>query len=273
MKIKFLKYLADLRFAIFILLLISFCSIIGTIIEQDQSLELYKLTYPLTNKLFGFFSWEIIIFFGFDHVYRTWWFLSLILIFGISLITCTFLQQFPTIKLARRCQFLRTPYSFKQLKISKTYLPKYYSNKILLTLKFTNYSIFQQKNLLYCYKGLMGRIAPIIVHFSMILILLGTIIGSFNGFKAQEVVPKTENFHIQNIFNNGWLTKIPNISSRVNDFWITYTNDNTIGQFYSDLSILDKNGNEIKRQTSSVNYPVIYKDIYFYQTDWNLIGL
>ena len=273
MKIKFLKYLADLRFAIFILLLISFCSIIGTIIEQDQSLELYKLTYPLTNKLFGFFSWEIIIFFGFDHVYRAWWFLSLILIFGISLITCTFLQQFPTIKLARRCQFLRTPYSFKQLKISKTYLPKYYSNKILLTLKFTNYSIFQQKNLLYCYKGLMGRIAPIIVHFSMILILLGTIIGSFNGFKAQEVVPKTENFHIQNIFNNGWLTKIPNISSRVNDFWITYTNDKTIGQFYSDLSILDKNGNEIKRQTSSVNYPVIYKDVYFYQTDWNLIGL
>ena len=109
----------------------------------------------------------------------------------------------------------------------------------------------------------MGRIAPIIVHFSMILILLGTIVGSFNGFKAQEVVPKTENFHIQNIFSDGWLTKIPNISGRVNDFWITYTNDKTIRQFYSDISILDKNGNEIKRQTNSVNYPVIYNNIYF----------
>nr|YP_010276939.1 Cytochrome c biogenesis protein [Thalassionema bacillare]UHY40462.1 Cytochrome c biogenesis protein [Thalassionema bacillare]UHY40849.1 Cytochrome c biogenesis protein [Thalassionema bacillare]UHY41107.1 Cytochrome c biogenesis protein [Thalassionema bacillare] len=272
MKIKFLKYIADLRFAIFILLLISFCSIIGTIIEQDQSLEIYKLNYPLNNKLFGFLSWESIVFFGFDHVYKTWWFLILILIFGISLSTCTFLQQFPTIKLARRCQFIRLSDSFKQLKLS-TILTKQSCNKIILNLKLANYSLFQQKNILYCYKGLIGRIAPIVVHFSMILILLGTIVGSFGGFKAQEVVPKTENFHIQNIFNNGWLTKIPNISSRVNDFWITYSKNKTIGQFYSDISILDINGNEIKRQTSYVNSPVIYNNIYFYQTDWNLIGL
>jgi hypothetical protein len=40
----------------------------------------------------------------------------------------------------------------------------------------------------------------------MILVLLGTIIGSLFGFKAQEIVPKTESFHIQNILNNGQLT-------------------------------------------------------------------
>jgi cytochrome c biogenesis protein len=98
-------------------------------------------------------------------------------------------------------------------------------------------------------------------------------VGSLGGFKAQEIVPKTENFHIQNIFNNGKLTKIPNISGRVNDFWITYTPQKTISQFYSDISILDKNGSEIKRQTSFVNSPAIYNNVYFYQTDWNLIGL
>ena len=73
MKIKIFRYLADLRFAIFILLMISICSIIGTIIEQDQSIEIYKLNYPITNKLFGFLSWETIIQCGFDHVYKTWW--------------------------------------------------------------------------------------------------------------------------------------------------------------------------------------------------------
>ena len=52
MKQKILRLLADLRFAIFLLLLISFVSIIGTIIEQDQSIEVYKLNYPLTNKLY-----------------------------------------------------------------------------------------------------------------------------------------------------------------------------------------------------------------------------
>jgi len=272
MKTKFLKFIADLRFAIIILLIISFCSIIGTVIEQDQSIEIYKINYPLTNKLFGFLSWETIINFGFDHVYKTWWFISLIVIFGISLLTCTFLQQFPSIKIARRCQFVRTLEPFNRLKIS-TVLTKKAFTKIIFNIQKGNYSLFQQKNLFYCYKGLIGRIAPIIVHFSMILILLGTIVGSFGGFKAQEIVPKTENFHIQNIFNSGKLTKIPNISGRINDFWITYTPKNTVSQFYSDISILDANGNEIKRQTSFVNSPAIYKNVYFYQTDWNLIGL
>jgi cytochrome c biogenesis protein len=272
MKIKFLKYLADLRFAISILLIISSCSIIGTVIEQDQSIEIYKLNYPITNKLFGFLSWETIIQFGFDHVYKTWWFIGLILIFGISLLTCTFLQQFPSIKIARRCQFVRTLEPFTRLKIS-TVLTKQAFTKIISKIKVGNYSLFQQKNLLYCYKGLTGRIAPIIVHFSMILILLGTVVGSLGGFKAQEIVPKTENFHIQNIFNNGQLTKVPNLSGRVNDFWITYTSQKTVSQFYSDISILDIDGNEIKRQTSFVNSPATYKNVYFYQTDWNLIGL
>ena len=272
MRIKLLKYLADLRFAISILLIISFCSIIGTVIEQDQSIEIYKINYPVTNKLFGFLSWETIIQLGFDHVYKTWWFLGLILIFGISLLTCTFLQQFPSIKIARRCQFVRTVEPFTRLKIS-TILTKQAFTKIISNIKVGNYSLFQQKNLLYCYKGLTGRIAPIIVHLSMILILLGTVVGSLGGFKAQEIVPKTENFHIQNIFNNGQLTKVPNISGRINDFWITYTNQKTISQFYSDISILDINGNEIKRQTSFVNSPAIYNNVYFYQTDWNLIGL
>lgn len=272
MRIKLLKYLADLRFAISILLIISFCSIIGTVIEQDQSIEIYKINYPVTNKLFGFLSWETIIQLGFDHVYKTWWFLGLILIFGISLLTCTFLQQFPSIKIARRCQFVRTVEPFTRLKIS-TILTKQAFTKIISNIKVGNYSLFQQKNLFYCYKGLTGRIAPIIVHLSMILILLGTVVGSLGGFKAQEIVPKTENFHIQNIFNNGQLTKVPNISGRINDFWITYTNQKTISQFYSDISILDINGNEIKRQTSFVNSPAIYNNVYFYQTDWNLIGL
>jgi cytochrome c biogenesis protein len=272
MRIKFLKFVADLRFAISLLLIISFCSIIGTVIEQDQSIEIYKLNYPITNKLFGFLSWETIIQFGFDHVYKTWWFLGLILIFGISLLTCTFLQQFPSVKIARRCQFVRTVEPFKRLKIS-TILTKQTFTKIISTIKLGNYSLFQQKDLLYCYKGLTGRLAPIIVHFSMILILLGTIIGSLGGFKAQEIIPKTENFHIQNIFNNGQLTKVPNISGRINDFWITYTKQKTVSQFYSDISILDINGNEVKRQTSFVNSPAIYNNVYFYQTDWNLIGL
>ena len=272
MKQKLFRTLADLRFAIFILLLISLCSIIGTVIEQDQSIELYKINYPLTSPVFGFLSWDRIIFFGFDHVYTTWWFLTLIFLFGCSLTLCSFLQQLPSLKIARRCQFFRTTSPFYKLKIS-TILNQFSFYKILARIRTQQYSIFHQKNLVYCYKGLIGRIAPIIVHFSMILILFGTIIGSLFGFKAQEIVPKTENFHIQNILTNGPLTNIPPTSARINDFWITYTKTKTISQFYSNISVLDERGQEKKQKTIYVNYPLVDNGVYYYQTDWNLIGL
>ena len=272
MKQKFFRLLADLRFSIFILLLISLCSIVGTIIEQDQSIEIYKINYPLINPVFGILSWDRILFFGLDHVYKTWWFLTLILLFGCSLILCSFLQQLPSLKIARRCQFFRTTSSFYKLKIS-TILTNFSFNKILSRLKNHQYSVFQQKSIVYSYKGLIGRIAPIIVHFSMILILVGTISGSVFGFKAQEIIPKTENFHVQNILSTGPLTIFPTTSTRINDFWITYTQTNTISQFYSDISILDNQGNETSRKTIYVNSPLIEKGIYYYQTDWKLIGL
>ena len=230
MKQKILRLLADLRFAIFLLLLISFVSIIGTIIEQDQSIEVYKLNYPLTNKLFGVFSWDLILKLGFDHVYKTWWFVFLIFLFGVSLITCTFIQQVPSLRIARRCQFFRTYKQFSKLKIFKQ-INNISLTQFLFKLKENKYSIFQQKNIIYCYKGLIGRLAPVIVHFSMILILLGSIVGAINGFKAQETIPKTESFHIQNLLTNGEMSSITKTVLRVNDFWITYNKQNVISQF------------------------------------------
>jgi cytochrome c biogenesis protein len=221
MKQKIFKLIADLRFAIFILLLISFCSILGTIIEQDQSIEIYKNNYPLTNPALGILTWDQILKFGLDHVYQTWWFYSLLFLFGLSLITCTSLQQLPSLKIARRCQFFRTTGQFYRLK-NFTILNNFSISKILLRIQQSQYSIFQQKNTIYCYKGLIGRIAPILVHLSMILILLGTIFGSLFGFKAQEIVPKTENFYIQNINNKIIEYPLLNFSNNQDKVWLTW---------------------------------------------------
>jgi cytochrome c biogenesis protein len=70
----------------------------------------------------------------------------------------------------------------------------------------------------------------------------------------------------------GLFTSVPTITTRVNDFWVEYQN-NRIHQFYSNLSILDSFGNELKSQTISVNNPLRYKNIDFYQSDWNLLGI
>ena len=264
-----IKFLADLRFAIFLLLLIASFSIIGTIIEQDQAKEFYEQNYPLATNLL---SYKSILFFGFDHIYKTWWFLFLIFIFGTSLITCTVLQQLPSFKIAKRCQFLRTPIQFQKLKIKNT-LPSKFLSTFIFKLNHLKYSIFQQYEIIYSYKGLIGRIAPILVHASLILILLGSVVGSLGGFNSQELISKTQSFTIQNILTRGKFTKIPSITTRLNDFWITYTKQTTINQFYSDLSFIDPSGKELNHKIISVNHPGIYKNITFYQTDWDLSGI
>ena len=213
-----------------LLLTIASFSIIGSIIEQDQTLDFYQKTY--SQPWFGIFTDKVIIQFGFDHIFRTWWFIGLLIIFGASLTCCTFLQQLPILKSARKFKFYTTNQSFKKLPFN-TKTPLITNGNLITFLQNKNYQIFQGSHGIYAHKGIIGRISPIIVHFSMVLILLGTILASTSGFIAQEFIPKTEIFYLQNILNNNVNSYVPHVSGRVNDFWITYTEDQNIKQYYT----------------------------------------
>ena len=90
--------------------------------------------------------------------------------------------------------------------------------------------------------------------------------------KAQEVITKGELFHVQNPIRVGFLTSLPIVTIRVNDFWVEYQN-NRIHQFYSNLSLLTPKGEEQLEKTISVNNPLRSHQLDFYQSDWNLIGV
>ena len=121
---------------------------------------------------------------------------------------------------------------------------------------------------------MFGRIGPICVHFSILFLIIGSTWSAFNGYTAQEIIPRGEIFHIQNLLKSGNKSYIPqDFSWRINDFWITYTEELKTNQFYSDLSLLDNRGFELKRKTIFVNEPFIYKDITLYQTDWDILGV
>jgi cytochrome c biogenesis protein len=129
---------------------------------------------------------------------------------------------------------------------------------------------------LYARKGLAGRIGPIVVHVSLLLILLSGIIGALTGFMAQEMIPSGRTFQVQNIIQSGpWsLPQIPkDWGVKVNRFWIDYTPDGSIDQFYSDLSVVDPQGNELDHKTIRVNKPLKYRGVTFYQTDWAIAGV
>ncbi len=272
---KLLSIIANLRFAIVLLLAIAVFSISGTVIEQGQSVAFYQENYPLSPALFGFVTWKIILILGLDHVYRTWWFLSLLILFGSSLTACTFTRQFPALKSARLWQYYEKPKQFTKLALS-TELDAGSLNSLIPLLKKRNYLIFQTDDKLYARKGIIGRIGPIIVHASMLLILAGAIIGALTGFIAQEMVPSGATFQIKNIFDAGPFAPSQlnqDWSVKVNRFWIDYSSSGKIDQFYSDLSVVDQEDKELDRQTIYVNKPLRYQGITFYQTDWSIAGV
>jgi cytochrome c biogenesis protein len=266
-----IKLLISLKFAIIILTIIALTSSIGSFIEQDEPKSFYIENY--SKAIYGFIDTNLILTLGLDHIYTTWWFLSFLAILSLSLIGCTITRQFPLLENSKEYFFKKRKNSFLNLpffiKIKNIF---YLKENILGKIQELNFYTYQKENVIYGYKGLIGRLSPILVHFSLLIILGGSAIGAFENFKAQEILPKGELFHIQNPLRVGWDTEIPPITTRINEFWVEYEN-NRIHQFYSNLSILDKFGNEIKEQTISVNNPLRYKGIDFYQSDWNLIGI
>jgi len=269
---KTIKIIADLRLAIILLLLLAIFSITGTIIEQGESLAFYQANYPESPALFGFLTWKVINFVGLDHVYSTSWFLGLMVLFGSSLTACTFTRQVPALKAAKNWQFYHKPRQFEKLAFS-TELEKGSLNSLTLILQKKGYKIFQENDSLYARKGIIGKIGPIIVHLGMIVILLGAIWGLFTGFKAQEMIESGQTFRVKNIIEAGLLadSNIPkDWQVKVNRFWIDYTPDGVIDQFYSDLSVIDLEGKELDRKTIFVNQPLRYDGVTLYQTSWGI---
>tara|TARA_B100000683_G_scaffold265986_1_gene297676 strand:+ start:571 stop:1884 length:1314 start_codon:yes stop_codon:yes gene_type:complete len=267
-----LRRLANLKFAIGMLFLIGFLIAVGTFIEQDQSLSFYKINYPENAPIFGFVDWRFIFFLKLNKIYTSYWFAVILLVFASSLIACTFTTQLPSLKKFKLWQFRMYSKQFEQLNSLNNLDCS--SNNLAYKLHKKNYHLFRQNKKNYAYSGLLGRIGPIFVHFSILFLILGSTWSAFSGYTAQQIIPRGEIFHIQNLLKSGNTSYVPqSFSWRVNDFWITYTNELKTNQFYSDLSLLDNQGFEIQRKTIFVNEPFLYKDLTLYQTDWDILGL
>ncbi|MGB7248187.1 MAG: cytochrome c biogenesis protein, partial [Phormidesmis sp.] len=235
--------------------------------------------------LFGFLTWKVVLIAGLNHVYSTWWFLTILVLFGASLTACTFTRQITALRwFSRTWNFYSQPRQFGKMALS-TELDGESVAALKKELGDRRYKLYDKTRenetgdvdgqMLYAHKGLIGRIGPIVVHASMLLILSGAILGAMTGFFAQEMVPGGQTFKIQNIFEAGpWsASQVPkDWSVHVNRFWIDYSPEGRVEQFYSDLSVLDEGGAEVKRKTIWVNQPLRYKNVTLYQADWAVSG-
>jgi cytochrome c biogenesis protein len=271
-----LPVLTDLRLAIFLLLIIALFSVSGTVIEQGEPYTFYRDNYPEHPALFGFLTWKVILILGLDHVYHTWWFTALLILFGSSLTACTFTRQLPALKAAQRWKYYEEPRQFQKLALSAE-LDHASLSSLSQLLQNRRYKIFQDKdNILYARKGIVGRIGPIIVHIGIVTILLGGIWGALTGFSANERIASGDTFQVENIINAGPWSNTKDLKDwglRVNRFWIDYTPSGGIDQFYSDMSVLDNEGKEVDRKTIFVNQPLRYRGVTFYQADWGIAAI
>ena len=270
----FLKYLSSLRFSISILLILALASILGTIIKQDQPLDYYKVNYPELDTNFFVLTWKHIVFFDLDHVYSAIWFLFVLLLFFASLLLCTFSTQLPIFKNSRRWSFLNSQEAL--MKKSCYHSMDYPSiSNFIYMLSQNNYYIFHRGQVVYAHKGLAGRVAPIFVHCSIIITLLGSLLGLTYGFVAQEMVPSGEIFRVQNFTKSGSLSFISsNIIGRVDDFFVTFNGNKSIRQFFSSISLIDIMDKKVLlNKTMLVNAPLRLNGFTFYQTDWKINAL
>jgi hypothetical protein len=95
---RLIRGLSNLSLAIGTLLTIAGFSGLGTLIEQNKSYQFYIDNYPEEDPSFGFLSWKVLLDLQLDHIYTSWWFLSLLAFLAACLMACTSTRQLPMAK-------------------------------------------------------------------------------------------------------------------------------------------------------------------------------
>ena len=261
-----IRWLSNIKVAILLLAILIICSLIGSVVEQTDK--------PITEVLEstkGFSLTRISNLLGFSNVFNNIWFFCLNLLLGLSLISCTFTQQLPSFDFCRSLNFLKKFLETEKFDSSLVF-PTNWFPFVVSKMSTQNYFLFQKSNSIYGSQGLSGRLGPVFVHLSLILILLASFISAIGGLLAQEFIPKGEIAYLQNFPSDHLIDNLPIYPIRVNDFWVSHING-LIHQFYTNISSLKDNGKESVNFTLSVNHPFYQNNVIWYQTDWDIIGL
>jgi cytochrome c biogenesis protein len=128
---------------------------------------------------------------------------------------------------------------------------------------------------LYSEKGRLSRLGVPITHLSILIILVGGLLGSFYGFKG--FVNILEGETVNQIYFRERTGEIPKrlpFSVRCDNFEITYYDlpgsEKHVKEYLSLLTILE-NGKEVFRKSVEVNHPLHYKGLAFYQSTYGAI--
>lgn len=261
-------FFSSVKLALFTLIILAIASIIGTVIQQDQSPEFYVRQFgSSTAKLFQVLD--------IPHMYDSWWFISLLVLLSLNLIVCT-LDRFPFLWSMATRDNLATPYDIlEKMGYKKTFFAKSSPNKIADTVA----SILEKSGwlpekahgkkggtLFFSQKGRWTRLGLIAVHISILVIFVGAIIGKTIGYKGGLMLPEaTTSDHM---YQYGTSKKLPlGFEIRCDRFQLSYYDNGSPKEYLSDLTILE-NGQEVEKTSIVVNDPLSYRGFTFYQSSY-----
>ena len=133
-------------------------------------------------------------------------------------------------------------------------------------------------------RGLSGKFAPLVVHLSLLLILLGGAAGLALGSSSEVMIGDGEKVVLGTVLDRGRRQQGPlyeylnpsksrmdSTAVNVDDFRIKYRESGEVEQFYSILTVLDQEtGEKVFTDEIYVNKPLSYGGSTVYQADWGL---
>jgi cytochrome c biogenesis protein len=260
-------FFCSVKLTVYTLVLLATTSIIGTIVLQNGPPQQYVALYG--NGLYNLIKVLKI-----DDMYHAWWFLLLLLLLCINIVVCSIERLSLTWKIIfpKKIQFNAD--RFRKLKNREIYtkdrdiesLTREYKSVLVKKVGKVLEEETDKGIVLYAEKGRWTRIGVYVVHVSIILMVLGALIGSFFGFKAN--LQLDEGAASDTVFNAKTRTPVKlGFSIKCNEFEVKFYDNGAPDVFRSNLSIIE-DGKESFKEDILVNHPLRHKGINIFQSSY-----
>ena len=258
---------SSMRLTVFLFLTLALCSVFGTLLPQGTSLEELQRHYGPA------LSWWIETT-GLNDLYHTTWFRAILLLLCINLIVCT-LQRLPkTLKLLQHRDEQISPEKLEKFNCHariSTQLPFEMTQTQLSQVVAEQFAPLQplvgaEAFRAIAERGRWSRFMVYGIHVSVLVILVGALLGSVFGFKGFMNLSEGETSN-EVILARGMQTVLLPFQIRCDDFAVSFYDTGAPEEYRSDLTIID-NGQEVLKQAIRVNDPLTYRGITFYQASY-----
>jgi len=261
------KLFASVKLTIVLLLTLATTSIIGTLIPQNAAPTAYFET-------FGAFLYRIFSLLGFFDLYHSWWFRALILLLVANIVVCSIdrLQATWKIIFVRHPRFNLARYRQRKNRVDSIHdgdgqqLKAIYQPVIARRFHYHRTEETAEGFAIYGERGRWTRLGVYVVHFSVVLLLIGGLIGSIFGFDGYVNIPEGESAQSIQLSNSN--QKLPlDFEIRCDDFNVEFYDSGAPKEFRSTLTIF-KQGKAVVQKDIIVNDPLRYEGISFFQSSY-----